>query len=324
MGKLDSDSIINHFSHQHPLKLLNFQPRTTHAVFCSGCKRNASGWIYLCDSCNYCLHKACTKFPETFSHDVDKAHPLVLLSSPAYPEGAFKCNGCGGSGTGFSYHCPECEIDIHPICAFMPPTIKHDSHDHWLDLCFSPPYDNKVFGCDICQGSGFNHWLYRCDTCGFDAHMKCAKNNTIQQSQPPQLTQSRSVPPQPPQLVKSRSVPLQVAEPAYDFPSWNQTSHPFSPPPPVQQQYTGCTCFHAQQANPGNGFPNRTQSFPQAGQGSQYAGAAPNLGGTAFVQNTPARSDMMSNLAGHMVQGMIDGLAQQAGQAIFDGFIDGS
>lgn len=198
MGKLEDFSSINHFSHQHPLKLQNLVTKAT----CLACSKSVSGSLfYTCVSCNFYLHKACSNLPRTLKHQCDQSHNLVLLSSPAYPEGVFKCNACDSNGNGFSYHCPECQLDLHVVCASMPPLIDHIAHGHKLGLCFRPPYENQGFSCDICKKPGSNQWLYRCDLCDFDAHMECASAKT---------TTSRAT------LPKSTSLP-----------------HHRSPPPPT-------------------------------------------------------------------------------------------
>ncbi|KAA8518282.1 hypothetical protein F0562_015835 [Nyssa sinensis] len=301
MGKLDADPIIHHFSHQHPFKLLNLQPQTTKTT-CAGCKREAYGWIYSCSTCNYYLHKACFKMPQTLSHVADTKHALTLLSSPAYPEGAFKCNACGGIGTGFCYHCKECELDIHTICAFMPSSIKHNAHDHPLDLCFDPPYDNKGFMCDVCKGTGSNHWLYRCDSCEFDAHMKCAKANTKSQPTTSSIQQNHQ-----PQLFKSRSVPTPIEKPLNNLSSWSQTNHHFSPLPTIQQQPIGIPYIHTQYPILENEFSKGPPPYFQ-----------PIFGVPQNPQ--PSRTNTIVNdVLGHVIEGIMDGIAQQAGQALLDG-----
>ncbi|XP_057488943.1 protein VACUOLELESS GAMETOPHYTES-like [Actinidia eriantha] len=207
MSTLEADQFLRHFSHQHPLELVNFHPAPTQKTTCSCCNCEASGWLYHCTVCTYSLHRLCSKLPRTLTHMIDENHKLTLLSSPAYPEGSFVCDACGSSGTGFCYHCKECQIDLHPICAFMPSKIDHSAHNHTLNLCFSPPYDKKTFDCDICLGSGSDHWLYRCDSCEFDAHVTCAMAKTQPQTisanprrqEKPQLaTNNRFSPPQVP------------------------------------------------------------------------------------------------------------------------------
>ncbi|XXG87340.1 hypothetical protein AAC387_Pa11g2053 [Persea americana] len=173
MGKTNYDPVMQHFSHEHPLELSNTQQTITTAS-CFGCKLKISGWFYACKPCNYHLHVTCSQMPQLINHPSDPNHPLFLIPVPAYPEGFFCCDACGRRGEGFSYHCQVCELDVHTICASMPLSITHQAHQHTLQLVFSPPYQGNGFSCDICGKLGSNHWLYRCSTCEFDAHLGCA------------------------------------------------------------------------------------------------------------------------------------------------------
>ncbi|CAK7327916.1 unnamed protein product [Dovyalis caffra] len=71
----------------------------------------------------------------------------------------------------------------------MPTLITHPSHPiHHLALFSTPVYPGGSFNCDGCgrQGNGFS---YRCTTCGFDLHMMCATNplSFAHQSHPHQI-----------------------------------------------------------------------------------------------------------------------------------------
>ncbi|KAI3811681.1 hypothetical protein L1987_21409 [Smallanthus sonchifolius] len=159
------------------------------------------------------------------------SHDLVLLSSPAYPEGVFKCNACDSNGKGFSYHCPDCQLDLYVVCASMPLLIDQAAHGHKLGLCFRPPYENQGFSCDICKQHGSNQWLYRCDLCEFDAHMKCATTRT---------TTSKAILPQP--MKRYYSAPVvssQILTKSTSLPSYEtRYFSPQPPPPPVQPYYS--------------------------------------------------------------------------------------
>ncbi|XP_058080158.1 protein VACUOLELESS GAMETOPHYTES-like [Magnolia sinica] len=174
MGKLSNDATIQHFSHPHPLELVQLSTIHFPASPCAGCKLKASSWIYACKPCNYVLHITCSQMPQLINHPSDPHHPLSLFPLPAYPEGFFNCDACSRRGNGFSYHCGVCDLDIHILCASMPLSVSHPAHHHPLNLVFFPPYESKGFSCDICENLGASHWLYRCSTCEFDAHMVCA------------------------------------------------------------------------------------------------------------------------------------------------------
>ncbi|XP_052173656.1 uncharacterized protein LOC127788974 [Diospyros lotus] len=338
MSNLDADSILNHFSHEHPLELLKFQPQPPSAptVACSGCELAASGQLYCCSTCNYYLHEPCSRMPQELSHSSHKEHKLTLLSSPAYPEGTFTCNACGSPGTGFSYHCRECQVDIHIICALMRSTIKHSAHDHTLSLWFSPPYDTKTFDCDICGGPGSDHWLYRCDSCEFDAHMKCAKSKTqpqrvlakstsalpgppsdlklrdihaaskygspkAQQQQSMPRTQHRQLPP----LAKSRSAPSQCPKAAGHF----------SPqPPPAEPQFQpgmGLPYVPTQSTAPGIGFSGWPQTYPQGAVQPQLP---------IFAQNGQHQrtNSILNDIVGQAIEGAMGAITQEVIQSLLN------
>jgi hypothetical protein len=56
----------------------------------------------------------------------------------------------------------------------MPLVLTHQSHHHQLNLTPFAPYPNMSFSCDMCHNFGSKQWLYRCNLCGFDAHLDCA------------------------------------------------------------------------------------------------------------------------------------------------------
>ncbi|KAL5721727.1 hypothetical protein ACHQM5_005335 [Ranunculus cassubicifolius] len=178
-GKTNYDPSIQHFSHEHQLQLLNIKDQPTLDLFpCAGCKFKPTEWVYVCKPCNFFIDIPCSKIPKLLQHPADPNHTFTLLAKPAYPCGEFSCDACGKNGDGFSYNCSICGLDIHTICATMPFSVTHQTHPHPLNLVFSPPYPSKEFTCDICHRDGSNQWVYRCDPCGFDAHINCATSQT--------------------------------------------------------------------------------------------------------------------------------------------------
>ncbi|KAL6569759.1 hypothetical protein OROMI_014273 [Orobanche minor] len=112
--------------------------------------------------------------PMKITHPFHKEHVFTLLPNPAYPEGLFNCDACGQTGKGFSYHCKPCGVDLHILCAVMPLALTCIHHPHELKLTFG----DKSFSCDICKIQvASRHWLYRCNPCGFDAHLNCARGH---------------------------------------------------------------------------------------------------------------------------------------------------
>nr|XP_004308203.2 PREDICTED: uncharacterized protein LOC101306865 [Fragaria vesca subsp. vesca] len=173
---------VQHFSHQHPLKLSNNPSHV--ASSCAGCKlicAGSTGSIYTCTTgCSFFLHTSCAQMPQQITHPFDQSHVLPLLPIPTYPGGLFKCNACWKDGSGFSYHCGPCNIDLHMDCASMPlalPPHQQFHHPHQLNLTFSMrPGSPNDFTCDICNKLGHTEWLYWCVPCDFTAHLACARS----------------------------------------------------------------------------------------------------------------------------------------------------
>ncbi|KDP24637.1 hypothetical protein JCGZ_25553 [Jatropha curcas] len=322
MGRLDIDPTLQHFSHPHTLKLQNFPSQIPNKPICSSCKLAISGWTYNCNSCNYYLHKVCAQMPIIKKHEIDPNHTLTLISTPAYPQGAFKCNACGRHDTGFSYHCKDCELDLHTLCAHMPSSINinHHLHNHTLSLIFSPVYSKKVFQCDICRGFGSNHWLYRCNSCSFDAHLNCAIANTQNQKQDqPAAPASHQY--------KSKIRRLPLASSVVGSPSR-------SPLPLTSHHYT--RMIHRHPPSPssftvGSSSRSPLPVYDQIGGGDYYYTAAgmPVLVGSPPYVQPPRTYNIMNdnnhnkNLTEIVMKGVVDGFAQQAGQILLGSILGG-
>ncbi|KAF8403914.1 hypothetical protein HHK36_012020 [Tetracentron sinense] len=171
---------IQHFSHVHPLQLSNLQQERQ--VQCNGCNEQCTELAYRCLPCNYTLHKSCAQIPRSIKHPSHPDHPLTLLATPPYANTSFSCDACGRQGSAFSFHCAICEFDIHANCASLPRKILHQAHPHELLLLYASPYGEVTYTCDICGAIGSDHhWMYRCATCGFDAHLGCATSKPQEQ-----------------------------------------------------------------------------------------------------------------------------------------------
>ncbi|MFS8022751.1 putative chromatin regulator PHD family [Helianthus anomalus] len=179
MGR-QSEPIINHFSHQHPLHLTNPQPSRV----CSACKQTLETEpLYTCrsPSCTtFSIHLKCSHLPHRITHPCHHIHPLSLLPKSHNSNGFFVCNACGNDGDGFSYICKDCGVSIHVVCATLPLCLSHQSHSHQLGLAFASPYATGGFSCDVCGViEGGKCWLYRCGSCGFDVHLSCATSKRV-------------------------------------------------------------------------------------------------------------------------------------------------
>ncbi|PIN03612.1 hypothetical protein CDL12_23848 [Handroanthus impetiginosus] len=296
MGKIEAESSINHFSHPHPMRLVSFTSSTAKRITCSSCTNEASGLVYICESCNYCLHKPCSDMPLNLSHQVDQEHTLTLLPKG----GAFQCNACGALGTGFCYHCAACDLDLHTVCAFMRPSVKGAAHVHTLKLYFEPPYENRAFMCDVCGESGSNHWLYRCDLCQFDAHLKCAKKQ-------PQIdrklrSDSRIEKGRTQIMVKPRSVHFPTS-------SGSQTQHQL----PVIESY-----------RPGSLSPGQIQFHNTSSVFTTPTFVPPPLPLPLQLQPPPpqrTRNGTSDNVVQNILEGLVEGAASAFGQALMQGVL---
>ncbi|XP_050214062.1 protein VACUOLELESS GAMETOPHYTES-like [Mercurialis annua] len=264
MGRLKHDPCIHHFSHPHPLHLSNLHTLT----HCSACHLQSSDWMYSCNPCNFTLHLSCTHLPSLITHPSHPLHTLTLFPSP---DAAFNCDACGCNSHGFSYHCSHCDFDIHTTCAQNPLFVTNRYHPHLLQLTFHPPYQTEGFSCDLCQGLGSNHWLYRCATCEFDAHMDCAMGIVSSPLSRPQ-----------PQLQHHNSFPGTESH------QYQQYGNAVMSPPAGQSVY-----LHSQSMG--------------AMQGGYQQPAVVN-------NNTNVVMDAM-------VQGFVEGAAQQVGQSFVQGLM---
>uniref|UniRef100_A0A1D1Y6X4 Putative nucleoredoxin 1 n=1 Tax=Anthurium amnicola TaxID=1678845 RepID=A0A1D1Y6X4_9ARAE len=181
MEKLEHELLIHHFSHKHPLELTNGNPSMnagSGTASCAGCNQKLLGWVYGCHTCDYYIDISCAQLPPQINHAAHPSHTLSLYTSPVYPEGSFDCDACGQKGTGFCFHCEDCELDLHVTCAAKPLLFMHGGHKHPLALTPASPYGERGFDCDVCGRPGSSQlWLYRCEGCQFDAHLWCVTSS---------------------------------------------------------------------------------------------------------------------------------------------------
>ncbi|GJY23434.1 C1-like protein [Tanacetum coccineum] len=177
------DKEINHWSHPaHPLILNVDDPQGNNMMpdinsgdpikVCYACVRPLSFPYYNCkeDGCSVFtdLHKYCAHLPQTLQHQLHPDHTLHLVDTWGGIK-FYKCNGCYSYGNTFAYKCEKkCEFYLCVNCAFLPNTIKHESHNHPLTQLIDP----EVI-CKACNKliSGIS---YSCKTCDFVLCMYCA------------------------------------------------------------------------------------------------------------------------------------------------------
>ncbi|KAL8062127.1 hypothetical protein ABFX02_02G125900 [Erythranthe guttata] len=295
----DQTPATTHFSHPHPLQLVDPQTLTQFS-HCSACKLDAAAAaaVYTCRPCNFILHQKCYQMPQKMNHPYDKTHALVLQPKPVYAEGVFRCDACGNEGGGFSYTCGPCGVDLHTTCAFLAAELPHHCHHHPLSLTYSAPYEGNTFSCDVCKMITSQTWMYRCNGCEFDVHVTCVAKvippprPLIQQAPRPMIT-ARSVIPPPPQNPQNMG--------SYN----NMPQHHQHVPigQPHNQQFVGTGTPYLAAGMPiQNGAPPQHGNFNQPG--NVAAGRPANgggIGGRVAVATTRAFVDGMVQAAGGAV-----------------------
>ncbi|KHG07297.1 hypothetical protein F383_34647 [Gossypium arboreum] len=139
----DEEYTIQHFTHLHPLKLVDSNHKDE--VICSICEElcssssSSSSSTYGCMECKFFLHKSCMKsIPrQLINHRI---HPctLIFITFPFWDE----CDCCGERIVShMRFSCGACDLNLHVKCALFPTIdsedakeIQHFSHPHTLAL----------------------------------------------------------------------------------------------------------------------------------------------------------------------------------------------
>jgi hypothetical protein len=164
--KIEIPEEINHFSHQHDLKLSD---ELLNNEKCDGCMLPIFPYpFYSCAQCGFFLHKSCVALPRKKRHPLIHPHLLTLFAKAPYNcSGLLICNVCDRSFNGFTYHCKECYFDADVQCSLISDIFTHDGHEHSLILS-RMPYNEK---CSCCDNSGR---VFKCAECEFTLDVKCA------------------------------------------------------------------------------------------------------------------------------------------------------
>ncbi|CAK7327917.1 unnamed protein product [Dovyalis caffra] len=210
----------------------------------------------------------------------------------------------------------------------MPALITHPSHPiHPLTLFSTPVYPGGSFNCDGCgrQGTGFS---YHCTTCDFDVHMMCATNplSLAHQSHPHQLNLAFY----PPYQTKGFSCDIcrRIGSNhwlyrcgACEFDAHMECAMRVNNTPLPHLQHTSSlpaansvNIQYQQRPGPGGGdyVYRHSQSMgamPMQQQQEEASYGGPNGAGNGTIMDT-------------MVQGFVDGAAQQVGQMFVQSIIN--
>ncbi|KAA3474563.1 DNA repair RAD50 [Gossypium australe] len=170
---------IQHFSHPHPLALIenhkdfNNEPRCVVCV--ETCLSPTPAFRCSRRSCNhFFLHKSCALklpyLPPHIYHPSDP-HKLTITSLP-YNDEIHTCGACyrGFDSCLIAYSCPEnrCGFNLHLDCSKLEPSFALYGHDHLLTLF------EKVAGmtCHFC-GANCCNFILRCLECHINIHIQC-------------------------------------------------------------------------------------------------------------------------------------------------------
>ncbi|XP_017240641.1 uncharacterized protein LOC108213365 [Daucus carota subsp. sativus] len=183
----DSHIIEKHWSHQiHPLQLLQFticdndsddSDDDRRELICDGCIQPITishPSYYACIQCGFFLHSFCaTMLPQELPAGESHFHPdhSLLLQETGKFYNFVRCGICNFHTNGFYYHCQTCDIFVDIRCAFLPNSIKHESHKHH-SLVQRPSSNSR------CSVSGLkfkkNDMAYACESCSnFQIHKYC-------------------------------------------------------------------------------------------------------------------------------------------------------
>nr|GEV28938.1 C1-like protein [Tanacetum cinerariifolium] len=167
---------IDHWSHPGHSLILNVEDPQGNDMMpninsgdlikvCCACVQPLSLPYYSCkdDGCSVFtdLHKYCAHLPQTLQHQLHPHHTLDLVDT-SYDQKYYLCNGCFIYGNAFAYKCEtKCEFYLCVNCAFLPKTIKPESHNHPL----TPLIDPEVI-CKACN-TRYGGMSYSCKACDF-------------------------------------------------------------------------------------------------------------------------------------------------------------
>ncbi|GLT96261.1 hypothetical protein SLE2022_138980 [Rubroshorea leprosula] len=178
---------LNHFSHPHPLVLVEDQEMDWISIiyYCSACQERVKGSSYNCSECDFCLHKSCAELPREIRHPSHLDHPLILYhKQPGYASlDSWYCNSCRkmyklGEQL-FVYRCSSCDFDLDIRCALLPnlitrdlPKSQHFSHPHSLFFIQNHHIEPRDRSCSACEEQILGPF-YGCFVCLFFLHQKC-------------------------------------------------------------------------------------------------------------------------------------------------------
>ncbi|GKV15164.1 hypothetical protein SLEP1_g25966 [Rubroshorea leprosula] len=108
---------LNHFSHSHPMLLVEDKSYQVKEAYCSRCRELIWDSSYTCANCKFFLQRRRAELHrEGFGYPFHHQHPLVLYDKPQYNSScvAFKCNSCGKQ---------KVYWDLFYLVVYIPPNL---------------------------------------------------------------------------------------------------------------------------------------------------------------------------------------------------------
>ncbi|CAN6993160.1 unnamed protein product [Brassica oleracea var. botrytis] len=152
------DGLIEHFGHEHHLKLEKYDSIRDAKKQCQACVLPiVLHDFYNCIQCDYFLHIVCAGLPRKLDHALHN-HSIFLDPFPPPNDSDFnhlQCSACSRTSSGFKYKCYEKDCKIHwfkidVTCCRVPEYSTQKFHEHPI---FIAPYnyDHEIYPCNGCK-----------------------------------------------------------------------------------------------------------------------------------------------------------------------------
>ncbi|XP_062076766.1 uncharacterized protein LOC133781713 [Humulus lupulus] len=179
---------IQHFCPQQHILLLKDNKICSDQIICKICKSSMAAPYYVCDSCEYYVHKSCEELPKQINkYPLHPRHPLSLTSKN------IACDCCGQDPEkSLMFSCADCNFDLDVECFEMSNSIttcpegqhciQHSSHPHLLLLVDTTDaihededIDVRCFACQSKSSPSDSDGgvYYGCNRCKYFIHKQC-------------------------------------------------------------------------------------------------------------------------------------------------------
>lgn len=174
------DGLIEHFGHEHHLKLEKYDSIRDAKKQCQACVLPiVLHDFYNCIQCDYFLHIVCAGLPRKLDHALHN-HSIFLDPFPPPNDSDFnhlQCSACSRTSSGFKYKCYEKDCKIHwfkidVTCCLVPEYSTQKFHE---DPIFIAPYnyDHEIYPCNGCKRR-LTKTRLQCTLCEFSICYECA------------------------------------------------------------------------------------------------------------------------------------------------------